>query len=90
MAVVSRARWKWPYALTALMISSYVRYVLGEKLLDTIAWVKLDIVFGVNSSDAYTDLIWFGPGATICYFLMNMVLNKSYGKLVVERRSVDR
>jgi hypothetical protein len=83
-AGVSRARWGWPYALTAVVISSYVGYVLGEKFLDTLAWVKLDVAFGVISSDAYSDLIWFGLGATICYFLMIMVLNKSYGKIVLE------
>jgi len=84
-AVVSRARRKWPYAMTGLVISSYVGYVLGQRFLDTLQWVELDITFGVNSSDAYSDLVWFGLGATICYFLMIMVLNTSYGKLVLER-----
>ena len=81
-AAVSRARWKWPYALTTVVLSSYVAYVLGGKFLDMLEWVELDHSFGVP---IYGDLIWFGLGGTICYFLMILVLNRSYGKLVVER-----
>jgi hypothetical protein len=82
VAAVSRARWKWPYALTAVVLSSYVAFVLGGKFLDMLEWVELDYSFGVPS---YADLIVFGLGATACYFLMILVLNKSYGKLVEER-----
>jgi hypothetical protein len=81
-ATISKARWNWPYALTGVVLSSYVAFVLGGKFLDMLEWVQLDHSFGVPS---YADLIVFGLGSTICYFLMILVLNKSYGKLVVER-----
>ncbi len=82
---VSRARWKWIYALTMLVISSYVGYVLGMKFLDTLEWLELDLAYGLPGSDVYANMITFGLAATSCYFLMIMVLNKSYGKLVLER-----
>ncbi len=84
-AVVARPGWKWFYALIVLAISSYAAYVFVVKFLDTLQWVELDITFGINSSDAYSDLIWFGLAAAICYFLMIAVLNKSYGRMVLER-----
>ncbi len=84
-ATFSSVRGKWPYALAALAISSYVAYVLSGKFLAMMGWVELDVSFGVTPSYVQSGLVWFGLGAVICYFLMIMVLNKSYGKLVMQR-----
>ena len=88
----SRRGWRWQYALTGVFVSTYLAYHLGGKFLNALGWIGVLETSGVNVSDVYGDLFWFGLGTTICYLLVILVLRRSYGKLAIgkpeERRLV--
>jgi formate/nitrite transporter FocA (FNT family) len=78
---------RWAYAFSAVIVSGFVGYWLGAKFLVILEWISTLQNNGVDSSNEYTGLFWFGLAATICYLAMLLVLRKSYGKLL-ERRLV--
>ncbi len=84
----SRRGWKWQYALTAVLVSTYLAYHLGGKFLNTLGWIGVLETSGVNVSSVYGDLFWFGLGTTICYLFVILVLRKSYGKLAEEKHAI--
>ena len=81
----SRRGWRWQYALTGVFVSTYLAYHLGGKFLNALGWIGVLETSGVNVSDVYGDLFWFGLGTTICYLLVILVLRRSYGKLASPR-----
>ena len=83
-AASSRTGWRWQYALTGVLVSTYLAYHLGGKFLNALGWIGVLENSGVNISGVYGDLFWFGLGTTICYLLLILVLRKSYGKLLTE------
>ncbi len=87
-AASSRRGWRWQYALTGVFVSTYLAYHLGGKFLNTLGWIGVLETSGVNVSDVYGDLFWFGLSATICYLLLILVLRRSYGKLAEERNAI--
>jgi len=84
-ATSSRRGWRWQYPLTGVFVSTYLAYHLGGKFLNTLGWIGVLETSGVNVSDVYGDLFWFGLGTTICYLLAILALRRSYGKLKEER-----
>jgi hypothetical protein len=84
-AASSQGGWRWQYALTGLLVSSYLAYHLGGKFLNTLGWIGVLDASGVNVSNIYGDLFWFSLGTTICFLLTILVLRKSYGKLKLGR-----
>jgi hypothetical protein len=82
----SRRSWRWQYALTGILISTYLAYHLGGKFLNALGWIGVLETSGVNISSVYGNLFWFGLGATVCYLLVILVLRRSYGKLAIARR----
>jgi len=74
--------WRWVYVFSALVLSGFVGYWLGERFLLTLSWVSLLQNAGVDSSGVYSELFWYGLGATICYVIMILVLRRSYNRLV--------
>ena len=84
-AATSRRGWRWQYPLTGVFVSTYLAYHLGGKFLNALGWIGVLETSGVNVSDVYGDLFWFGLGTTICYLLVILVLRRSYGKLKEER-----
>ena len=79
----SRRGWRWQYALTGVLVSTYLAYHLGGKFLNALSWIGVLDTSDLNVSGVYADLFWFGLGTTICYLVAIMVLRKSYGKLLV-------
>jgi hypothetical protein len=73
--------WKWLYIFSALIISGFVGYWLGVRFLETLGWISLLQNSGIDSSGVYSDLFWYGLGATIFYVAMILVLRRSYNKL---------
>lgn len=73
--------WRGPYTFVALVISGFVGYWLGMRFLQTLDWVSLLQNSGIDSSGVYSDLFWYGLGATVFYVAMILVLRRSYGKL---------
>ena len=84
-ATSSRRGWRWQYPLTGVFVSTYLAYHLGGKFLNALGWIGVLGTSGVNVSDVYGDLFWFGLGTTICYLLAILALRRSYGKLKEER-----
>ena len=84
-AASSRAGWRWQYALTELLVSSYLAYHLGGKFLNTLGWIGVLNTSGLNVSSVYGNLFWFGLGTTICFLLVILVMRRSYGKLGLGR-----
>ena len=74
--------WRWVYVFSALVLSGFMGYWLGERFLLTLCWVSLLQNAGVDSSGVYSELFWYGLGATICYVMMILVLRRSYNQLV--------
>ncbi len=74
--------WRWVYVFSALVLSGFMGYWLGERFLLTLSWVSLLQNAGVDSSGVYSELFWYGLGATICYVMMILVLRRSYNRLV--------
>ena len=87
-AASSRRSWKWQYPLTGVFVSMYLAYHLGGKFLNALGWIGVLETSGVNVSNVYGDLFWFGLGTTICYLLVILVLRKSYGKLAEEKHAI--
>jgi hypothetical protein len=75
-------RWKLLYILSAMVISGFVGYWLGARFLDTLSWISLLQNSGIDSSGIYSDLFWYGLGATVFYVAMILVMRRSYDKLV--------
>jgi hypothetical protein len=73
--------WRWLYVFSALIISGFVGYWLGVRFLETLGWISLLQNSGIDSSGVYSDLFWYGLGATIFYVAMILVLRRSYNKL---------
>ncbi len=63
-------------------------YHLGGKFLNALGWIGVLETSGVNVSNVYGDLFWFGLGTTICYLLVILVLRRSYGKLAEEKDAI--
>src|SRR5207245_10066561 len=76
----SRRGWRWQYALTGVFVSTYLAYHLGGKFLNALGWIGVLETSGVNVSDVYGDLFWFGLVTTIWYLIVFLVLMCSYGK----------
>jgi hypothetical protein len=86
----SRRGWRWQYALAGVFVSTYLAYHLGGKFQNALGWIGLLDTSGVNVSNVYGDLFWFGLGTTICYLLLILVLRRSYGKLLLDRPKETR
>lgn len=84
-AAASRRGWRWQYPLTGVFVSTYLAYHLGGKFLNTLGWIGVLETSGVNVSDVYGDLFWFGLATAVCYLIVILVLRRSYGKLKEER-----
>ena len=87
-ATSSRRGWRWQYPLTGVFVSTYLAYHLGGKFLNALGWIGVLETSGVNVSDVYGGLFWFGLGTTICYLLVILVLRRSHGKLKEERATL--
>ncbi len=87
-AASSQRSWKWQYPLTGVFVSMYLAYHLGGKFLNALGWIGVLETSGVNVSNVYGDLFWFGLGTTICYLLVILVLKRSYGKLAEEKDAI--
>jgi len=74
--------WRWVYVFSALVLSGFMGYWLGERFFLTLSWVSSLENAGVNSSGVYSELFWYGLGATFCYVAMILVLRRSHNKLV--------
>jgi hypothetical protein len=72
--------WRWLYTFSALIVSGFVGYWLASRFLQTLSWVSLLQNNGIDSSSVYSDLFWYGLGATIFYVAMILVLRRSYNK----------
>ncbi len=83
--LVSGKNWRWQYVLIGLLDSAYLAFHLGGKFLNVLGWIGVLEESGVNVSDVYADLFWFGLGATICYLLVILVLRRSYDKIRASR-----
>ncbi len=81
LASIVKTEWKWAYAFSGVVVSGFVGYWLGAKFLAILEWISTLQDNGVDSSNPYAGLFWFGLAATICYLAMILVLRKSYGKL---------
>jgi hypothetical protein len=77
----SRRGWKWQYPLTGVFVSTYLAYHLGGKFLNALGWIGFLETSGVNVSNVYGDLFWFGLATAVCYLMGILVLRRSYGKL---------
>ncbi len=73
--------WRWLYVFSALLLSGFVGYWLGVRFLQTLDWVSLLQNAGIETSGVYTDLFWYGLGATVCYIAMILVLRRSFNRL---------
>jgi len=80
-AASSQRSWKWQYSLTGVFVSTYLAYHLGGKFLNALGWIGVLETSGVNVSNVYGDLFWFGLGTAICYLLGILVLRRSYNRL---------
>jgi hypothetical protein len=81
----SRRGWKWQYPMTGVFISTYLAYHLGGKFLNALGWIGFLETSGVNVSNVYGDLFWFGLATAVCYLIVILALRRSYGKLKEER-----
>jgi len=72
---------RWIYVFSALVLSGFMGYWLGERFFLTLSWVSSLENAGVNSSGVYSELFWYGLGATFCYVAMILVLRRSYNRL---------
>jgi hypothetical protein len=77
--------WRWLYIFSAFIVSGFVGYWLGARFLQTLSWVSLLQNSGIDSSGVYSDLFWYGLGATVFYVAMMLVLRRSYNRLVTSR-----
>ena len=89
-AASSRRSWKWQYRLTGVLVSTYLAYHLGGKFLNALGWIGVLETSGVNVSNVYGDLFWFGLGTAICYLLGILVLRRSYNRLAEARDAHSR
>jgi len=89
-AASSRRSWKWQYPLTSVFVSTYLAYHLGGKFLNALGWIGVLETSGVNVSNVYGDLFWFGLGTAICYLLGILVLRRSYNRLAEARDAHSR
>jgi len=89
-AASSRRSWKWQYSLTGVFVSTYLSYHLGGKFLSALGWIGFLETSGVNVSNVYGALFWFGLGTTICYLLGVLVLRRSYNRLAEARDAHSR
>jgi len=80
-AASSQKSWKWQYPLTGVFVSTYLAYHLGGKFLNALGWIGVLENSGVNVSNVYGDLFWFGLGTETCYLLGILVLRRSYNRL---------
>jgi len=81
MSSATGTGWRWVYAFSGVVISSFVGYWLGTKFLSILDWISTLQNNRVDSSNTYAGLFWFGLASSICYVLMIIVLRRSYGKL---------
>jgi len=73
--------WRWLYVFSAILTTGFVGYWLGARFIQALAWVSILHNSGIETSAVYSDLFWFGLGATIFYVAMILFLRKSYDKL---------
>ncbi|HZY48011.1 MAG TPA: hypothetical protein VFE96_09470 [Candidatus Bathyarchaeia archaeon] len=81
----NRTNWKWQYTTTGVLTSIYLAYHLGGKFLNALGWIELLQNNGLNISNVYADLFWFGLGTTICYLVVILVFRRSYDSLAIQR-----
>src|SRR3989475_9462376 len=89
-AAASRTGWGWQYPLTGVFVSTYLAYHLGGKFLNALGWIGVLETSGVNVSNVYGNLFWFGLGTAICYLLGILVLRRSYNRLAEARDAHSR
>lgn len=77
--------WRWLYIFSAFIVTGFVGYWLGARFLQALTWVTLLENSGINSHSVYSDLFWYGLGATIFYVAMILFLRKSYSQLMTAR-----
>lgn len=73
--------WRWLYIFSAFIVTGFVGYWLGARFLQTLTWVTLLQNSGIDSHGIYSDLFWYGLGATIFYVAMILMLRRSYDAL---------
>lgn len=78
--------WRWLYIFSAFIVTGFVGYWLGARFLQTLTWVTLLQNNGIDSHGVYSDLFWYGLGATIFYVAMILMLRRSYDKLFQRKR----
>ena len=79
--------WRGLYAFLGLVTAGFVGYWLGARFLQTLDWVSLLQNSGIDSRGVYSDLFWYGLGATIFYVGMILVLRRSYNRISELRNS---
>ncbi len=77
-----RGGWRWLYVFVALILVGFVGVWLGARFVEALSWIALLQNTAIDSMGVYTDLFWFGLGATAFYVAMILMLRRSYGKLV--------
>jgi len=77
--------WRVSYIFSGLFVFGFVSYWIGAKFLRTLGWISLMENSGIDVSAVYSDLFWFGLGATVCYVTLLLVMRKSYDKIVLSR-----
>ena len=90
MSSATGTGWRWAYAFSGVVISSFVGYWLGTKFLSILDWISTLLNNRVDSSNTYAGLFWFGLASTICYVLMILVLRRTLGKLSQGCRAVKQ
>ena len=74
--------WRWLYIFSAFIATGFVGYWLGARFLQTLTWVTLLQNNGIDSHGVYSDLFWYGLGATVFYVAMILTLRRSYDRLL--------
>lgn len=82
--------WRWLYIFSAFIVCGFVGYWLGARFLQTLSWVSLLQEKGIDSHGVYSDLFWYGLGATIFYVAMILFLRRSYDRLKERKSSAGR
>jgi hypothetical protein len=80
--------WRLLYIFSAFIVSGFVGYWLAARFLQTLDWISLLQNSGIESSGVYSDLFWYGLGATIFYLAMMLFLRRSYNRLMTARNLI--
>jgi hypothetical protein len=88
ISAIVKTGWRWAYAFSGVVVSSFVAYWLGAKFLVILEWISTLQNNRVNSSNVYASLFWFGLASAIFYLAMILVLRKSHGNLAERTRTL--